>query len=90
MLGIIGYNKRRQCDEETQAIDDFIRAHAANDEKSIDRAIQRFAELGMGEGTGARIREEMLKKGLTPSERAFLNLGRKGKARELELLEFAQ
>jgi hypothetical protein len=44
----------------------------------------------MGEGTGARIREEMLKKDLTPSERAFMNLPRKDKARELELMEFAR
>jgi len=84
------YNKGVRDRKEKEAIDAFIRAYQMKHEAGMNKAIERFAKLGMGEGTGARIREEMLKKDLTPSERAFMNLPRKDKARELELMEFAQ
>ena len=44
----------------------------------------------MGKGTGARIREEMIKKGMTKSERTFEALSKKGKGRELDIMDFQQ
>ena len=86
------YNEAKQREEEKKAIDLdlFIRAYQVKSQPGMDKAIGRFAELGMGEGTADRIKAEMLKKGMTVSEREFYNLPRKGKVRQFDVMELAR
>ena len=84
---IMRYNERQQRDAEKDAIDAFIKVWGKADEAAIDKATDRLAELGV---TSQRIKEEMMKKGMTRTERAFRNLPRRGKYRNLDLLDFGQ
>mgnify|MGYP001568125886 FL=1 len=82
------YREGKQRKDEQDAIDAFIKADKEGDDKALDKAIERFAELGMGRGTGKRIKEEMSKKETEKSMRTFESLSRKGKARQLDVLDF--
>ncbi len=84
---IMRYNERKQRDAEQDAIDAFIKVYEEGDEVAIDEAIKELAELGV---TSRRIKEEMAKKKMTRTERAFDNLSRRGKYRNLDLFDFGR
>ena len=86
---VIRYKEAKQRFDEKAAIDAYIKADKSGDQKALDKAIDRFIGLGMGAGTGARVKEEMQKKEMTKSERTFEALSKKGKAREMNIFEFA-
>lgn len=83
---VMRYNERQQRDNEKEAIDGYIKAYLSQDQAGMQKAVTRIGELGM-QNAGKRIAEEMQKKGMPVSERAFDNLSRAGKLRQAPLLE---
>ena len=85
---IIRNRERLVREAKEEAVDLFIEAYFPRDgkeptEEDADRAIQAIMDSG---ATTEQIENEMGKKELTPTLRAFLNLSREGKMRNLHLL----
>lgn len=79
---IIKRNRRDTLRKEQKAIDRFIKAFKGGDEDKINESIDKIAELGI---SSQRIKDEIEKKGLTRSFRAFLNVPRKQQIEDLGL-----
>lgn len=84
---ILRKNARKAREEEQKAIDGFIKIMKGGDDEKIGEALKELGELGV---SAQRIKNEIGKKGLTRSFRAFLNLSKKRKAADLELLKFTE
>ena len=86
---IIRHRERKFKEAQREAIDGFIKA--MNKEPIDEQEIKKAAlALGKAEVSIEQIENEVEKKKLTPILRAFLNLPKRGQARNIELLEFTK
>jgi hypothetical protein len=83
---VMRYNERNQRENEKEVIDGYIKAYLSQDQAGMQKAVSRIGELGM-QNAGKRIAEEMQKKGMPVSERAFDNLSKAGKMRQSPIME---